>query len=194
MPDCAARSFIRAAIPDQTKDGARPSKDERRRQLQHLSSDWHDGAIMSARTQITMDPELQRRAHTKAAELGLSFAEYVRRLVAHDLGEPRRNTSISLLFDLGVSSEPTDIAGDNDRMLAEAAWAEHVRTTARKAARRVGAPGPVRHVVERLRRYLGLVRSRQRPRSAKCTREVADSRGRPNLNRSVQPFLHSKRA
>jgi hypothetical protein len=85
---------------------------------------------MSARTQITMDPELQRRAHTKAAELGLSFAEYVRRLVAHDLGEPRRNTSISLLFDLGVSSEPTDIARDKDQMLAEAAGAEHVRTTA----------------------------------------------------------------
>ena len=39
---------------------------------------------MTARTQITMDPELQRRAHAKAADLGLSFAEYVRRLVAHD--------------------------------------------------------------------------------------------------------------
>jgi hypothetical protein len=57
---------------------------------------WHDGAVMNSRTQITMDPELQRRAHAKAAELGLSFAEYVRRLVAHDLGEPRRNTPISL--------------------------------------------------------------------------------------------------
>src|SRR5258707_2932077 len=78
-----------------------------------------------------MDPELQRRAHAKAAELGLSFAEYVRRLVAHDLGEPRRNTPISLLFDLGASREPTDIARDKDQMLAEAAWAAHVRKTAR---------------------------------------------------------------
>jgi hypothetical protein len=37
---------------------------------------------MKARTQITMDPDLQRRAQAKAAELGISFAEYVRRLVA----------------------------------------------------------------------------------------------------------------
>ena len=82
-----------------------------------------------------MDPELQRRAHAKAAELGLSFAEYVRRLVAHDLGEPRRNTPISLLFDLGASCEPTDIARDKDQMLGEAAWAEHVRKIARKSGR-----------------------------------------------------------
>jgi len=79
-----------------------------------------------------MDAELQRRAHAKAAELGLSFAEYVRRLVAHDLGEPRRNTPISLLFDLGASREPTDVARDKDQMLGEAAWAEHIGEAARK--------------------------------------------------------------
>jgi hypothetical protein len=72
-----------------------------------------------------MDPELQRRAHAKAAELGLSFAEYVRRLVAHDLGEPRRNADISLLFDLGASREPTDVARNKDQLLGEAAWNEH---------------------------------------------------------------------
>jgi hypothetical protein len=90
---------------------------------------------MNARTQITMTPELQRRAHAKAAELGLSFAEYVRRLVAHDLGEPGRNTPISLLFDLGASRELTDIARNKDQMLAEAGWAGHVRKTARKSGR-----------------------------------------------------------
>lgn len=81
-----------------------------------------------------MDPELQRRAHARAAELGLSFDEYVRRLVAHDLdlGEPRRNTDISLLFDLGASPDPTDIARDKDQMLGEAAWAEYVRKTTRE--------------------------------------------------------------
>ena len=42
--------------------------------------------VMNARKQITMDPEMQRRAHKKAADLGISFAEYVRRLVAVDLG------------------------------------------------------------------------------------------------------------
>jgi hypothetical protein len=82
-----------------------------------------------------MNPELQRRAYAKATELGLSFAEYVRRLVAHDLGEPRRNTPISLLFDLGASCELTDIARNKDQMLAEAAWAGHVRKIARKSGR-----------------------------------------------------------
>jgi hypothetical protein len=83
-----------------------------------------------------MDPELQRRAHAKAAELGLSFAEYVRRLVAHDLGEPRRNADISLLFDLGASREPTDVARNKDQMLREAAWAGHMRTIAPKSGGR----------------------------------------------------------
>jgi predicted HicB family RNase H-like nuclease len=42
---------------------------------------------MKARTQITMDPELRRRAQAKAAELGISFAEYVHRLVTDDLAQ-----------------------------------------------------------------------------------------------------------
>jgi hypothetical protein len=91
---------------------------------------------MNARTQITMDPELQRRAHAKAAELGVSFAEYVRRLVAQDLGEPRRNVDVSVLFDLGSSREPTDIARDKDKMIGEALWGEHLRKIGRKAARK----------------------------------------------------------
>jgi hypothetical protein len=32
-----------------------------------------DGAIMSARSQITLDPGMQKRAQRKAAELGISF-------------------------------------------------------------------------------------------------------------------------
>jgi hypothetical protein len=91
---------------------------------------------MNARTQITMGPELQRRAQAKAAELGLSFAEYVRRLVAHDLGEPKRKADISLLFDLGASREPTDIARDKDKMIGEAVWNEHLRKTGEKTGRK----------------------------------------------------------
>ncbi len=58
---------------------------------------------MNARTQITMDPEMQRRAHAKAAELGISFAEYVRRVIAQDLGEAKPKADISMIFDLGAS-------------------------------------------------------------------------------------------
>jgi len=54
---------------------------------------------MMARTQITLDPELHRRARERAAELGISLAEYIRRLVARDL-EPTPKADVSELFDL----------------------------------------------------------------------------------------------
>ncbi len=77
---------------------------------------------MNARTQITMDPELQRRAQAKAAELGISFAEYVRRLVAEDVGEPKRKADISEIFDLIDDGPRTDIARDKDKLIGEAVW------------------------------------------------------------------------
>jgi hypothetical protein len=83
-----------------------------------------------------MDPQLQRRAHAKAAALGISFAEYVRRLVKRDLGEPRRKVDVSILFDLGASAEPTDIAREKDKMLGEAAWAQYQRKMKRGSRRR----------------------------------------------------------
>lgn len=82
---------------------------------------------MNARTQITLDVQTQRRARAKAAELGISFAEYVRRLVASDLGEPKPQGDVSAVFDLGASAEPTDIARDKDILLGEAVWREHLR-------------------------------------------------------------------
>jgi hypothetical protein len=84
---------------------------------------------MNARTQITMDPELQRRAHAKAKELGISFAEYMRRLVANDLGEQKPKADISILFDLGASDEATDIAHDKEKMIGEAVWRDYLRKT-----------------------------------------------------------------
>jgi hypothetical protein len=95
------------------------------------------------RTQITMDPELQRRAQAKATELGISFAEYIRRLVADDLGTPKPKPDISILFDLGASREPTDIARDKDKMIGEAVWQDYLRKTGRKPRRRSSA-GAVR--------------------------------------------------
>jgi Ribbon-helix-helix protein, copG family len=85
---------------------------------------------MNARTQITLDPEMQRRAQEKAAELGISFAEYVRRAIAKELGEPQPKPDISVLFDLGASDEPTNIARDKDKMIGEALWKEYQRKTA----------------------------------------------------------------
>ena len=78
-----------------------------------------DGTIMMARTQITLDPETQRRARQRASDMGISLAEYVRRLVARDLGTKRRSVSPTEVFDLGASGG-SDVAAHKDAMLAEA--------------------------------------------------------------------------
>jgi hypothetical protein len=87
---------------------------------------------MNARTQVTIDPELQRRAHAKATELGISFAEYIRRLVANDLGQTKRKVDISVVFDLVDEGPRTNIARDKDKMISEAVWEEHSRKTSSK--------------------------------------------------------------
>ena len=79
----------------------------------------YDVAIMMARTQITLEPEVQRRARKRANDLGVSLAEYVRRLVARDLGSAPSKIAPTLPFDLG-SSGGSNIAKNKDAMIAEA--------------------------------------------------------------------------
>jgi hypothetical protein len=86
---------------------------------------------MMARTQITLDPELQRRARERAAHLGVSFAEYVRSLVAKDLGRRRARTSPSAVFGLG-SSGGADVAREKDAMVGAAIAAERARPRRRR--------------------------------------------------------------
>lgn len=62
---------------------------------------------------------MQRRARKRAAELGVSLAEYVRSLVSRDLGARERRADPSSIFDLG-NSGTSDIARDKDRMIGEA--------------------------------------------------------------------------
>lgn len=91
-----------------------------------------------------MDPEMQRRAEAKAAELGISFAEYVRRLVAVDIGEPNPKSKakpdakpdISMIFDLIDEGPPTDIARNKDQMIGDAVWANYLRKVGRKPSRK----------------------------------------------------------
>ena len=87
------------------------------------------------RAQIAFDPEVLRQARAKAARLGISFSEYLRRLIIDDLGRSRGKADISVLFDLGDSGEPTDIACDKDKMLGEAVWKEYLRKTRRRRRR-----------------------------------------------------------
>ena len=87
---------------------------------------------MMARTQITLDPEAHKRARKRASDLGVSLAEYLRRLVQKDLGTDQKNkVDVSCIFDLGRSSKPSDIAKDKDRMIGEAIWADFERSRSR---------------------------------------------------------------
>lgn len=86
---------------------------------------------MMSRTQITLDPELQRRARHRAAQLGISLAEYLRRLVARDLTEREPTTDPSVVFNLGRSAG-ADVARAKDQMLGEAVAAEKPRRRARR--------------------------------------------------------------
>jgi hypothetical protein len=74
---------------------------------------------MMARTQITLQPEIQRRARQRAGDMGISLAEYVRRLLARDLGSATSMANPALVFDLG-RSRGSDIARNKDAMIAEA--------------------------------------------------------------------------
>ena len=51
--------------------------------------------------------------------MGISLAEYVRRLVVRDLAAPQRAASPAAAFDLG-SSAGSDIAANKDTMIAAA--------------------------------------------------------------------------
>jgi hypothetical protein len=90
----------------------------------------YDGAIMMAKTQITLETEMQRRARQRANDLGVSLAEYFRRLVARDLARPETAAHVDRIFDLG-SSGGSDIASQKDSMIAEA-----FHSTRRKPRRR----------------------------------------------------------
>ena len=85
---------------------------------------------MMSRTQVTLEPETQRLAQKRASELGVSFAEYIRRLVARDLDRPRARGDVTRVFDLG-SSGGSNIRRNKDKMIGEAVEAEHRRSLRR---------------------------------------------------------------
>jgi hypothetical protein len=84
---------------------------------------------MMVRTQIALEAEDHRRAKRRAAEMNVSLAEYVRRIVHRDLGAGERpKADISAIFDLGHSGG-SDIAKHKDEYIGEALWHEHLRKT-----------------------------------------------------------------
>lgn len=80
---------------------------------------------MTSRMQISLEPEMRRRIRARAGDLGISIAEYVRRLVAQDLGKPVPTADPSDVFDLG-NSGGTDIASNKDELIGQAITAERL--------------------------------------------------------------------
>ena len=74
---------------------------------------------MMSRTQVTLELEIQRRARQRASDLGVSLAEYIRRLVTRDLGSGQTKADPTCVFDLG-SSGSSDIQKNKHAMIAEA--------------------------------------------------------------------------
>ncbi len=86
---------------------------------------------MVVRVQVTLDAGAHRRAKRRAAERGISFAEYIRQVVDRDLGEQPR-TDISAIFGL-LDSGRSDISSNVDKYLGESLRKEHLRNTGQPA-------------------------------------------------------------
>lgn len=78
------------------------------------------------RTQIALEAEQHAGVKRKAAELGISMAEYIRRLIERDLSMPETQGDISAIFGLG-NSGGSDIAAEGKSAIEEAFEAEWVR-------------------------------------------------------------------
>ena len=74
---------------------------------------------------------MQVRVRRRASELGVSLAEYVRRLVARDLGQPEQRGDPSVIFGLG-NSRGTDIAKDKDALIGAAVAQQGRRRKAKR--------------------------------------------------------------
>ena len=71
------------------------------------------------RTQIALEAEQHALVKRKAASLGISMSEYIRRLVERDLARADPISDISAIFGIGDSGG-SDIAVDRKRATAEA--------------------------------------------------------------------------
>ena len=78
------------------------------------------------RTQIALESEQHALVKRKAADLGISMAEYIRRLVERDLQQTGASTGISAIFGIGDSGG-SDIAVDRKRATADAIAARAAR-------------------------------------------------------------------
>ena len=71
------------------------------------------------RTQIALEAEQHALVKQKAASLGITMAEYIRRLVDQDLAGTSTNADVSAIVGIGRSGG-SDIATEGHAAIAEA--------------------------------------------------------------------------
>lgn len=72
------------------------------------------------RTVITMPDHIHAKAKQRAAELGISFAEFARRLFEREFDEAAPQGDIDAICGM-VSGAPFDMAQDGKKIIVEAA-------------------------------------------------------------------------
>lgn len=82
---------------------------------------------MNRPVQVTLDPDDRRQARRRAAELGITLAEYIRRLVRRDLDDwtPEGDTSAIIAVERIAGSDP---ATHKDQYIGEAVAARFAKT------------------------------------------------------------------
>lgn len=71
------------------------------------------------RTVITLPDHVHARAKQRAADLGISFAEFIRRLLDRELDTAAPQAGIDSICAM-VAGPPFDMARDGQRIIAEA--------------------------------------------------------------------------
>ncbi|MDE0668756.1 MAG: hypothetical protein OXI48_06985 [bacterium] len=71
------------------------------------------------RTIITLPDQLHAKSKSRAAELGISLSEFVRRVLTAELDAPSPQGDIDSICGF-VSGAPFDMARDGDGLIAEA--------------------------------------------------------------------------
>lgn len=82
---------------------------------------------MMVRTQISLDDHDHARAKKRAAELGISLSELIRRALRSELGERTGRGDLSELFGI-LDSGHTDTSSRVDELVSQATWDDHVRS------------------------------------------------------------------
>ena len=76
--------------------------------------------ISLMRTIITLPDHMHAHAKQRAAELGISFAEFARRLFEKELSRPAPQGDIDSICGI-VAGTPFDMARDGEQIIGEAA-------------------------------------------------------------------------